>query len=447
MKNEVELKWYEKKRGIKLQDKIKIEKKRKEFIESQKREKLKSSFVNQKTRKNSASNILNKIAIQNFLFDEDKIPAESKEIIENFSDIVESTHPLNSKQKFLLPKQIRDLSHFLTDERGNRRMGYMNQTTLLTAYVHYFCWWNLVRLVRLFANIDKNFFNLKNNSLCLDIGSGPLTVPLAIYLACPELRNKNITFYCMDISQQAMILGENIFLSIAAKLKCTPWKIIRVKGELGTSLKEKMNFVTSANFFNELHDDEKNPPDFLAKKYTDAIVSYLNKNDLDSRCLVVEPGDPRSARLISLMRDSFMRKSFYPVAPCSHFESCPMEGKKGGKWCNFAFKTDNAPIKLKKLSEKAELPKERAILSFVAVCKQDKQRKVLQETDSIDLRIASGEIKLPGNRTGYYACSKKGLALVVTKQNLLSGQKISVPFKSDEKPLVDSKSGALILEI
>ena len=51
-----------------------------------------------------------------------------------------------------------------------------------------------------------------------------------------------------------------------------------MKGELGSALKEKADFVTSANLFNELCDDFKNPPDFLAKKYTEQILSYLKYN-------------------------------------------------------------------------------------------------------------------------------------------------------------------------
>ena len=129
-----------------------------------------------------------------------------------------------------------------------------------------------------------------------------------------------------------------------------------MKGELGSALKEKADFVTSANLFNELCDDFKNPPDFLAKKYTEQILSYLKFENENARYIIVEPGDPRSARLVSLMRDSFMRRGFFPVSPCTHFCQCPMDGKKGGKWCNYAFKTDNAPTELKKLSEKSELP-------------------------------------------------------------------------------------------
>lgn len=453
MEEKIQLKWYEKRQGIKLKDKIKSEQKKKEFLEKQN---LKKNNASEK--KQLSSKRIHSIQKSKFvkpledLFSVEKIPEDAKKIIEEFDKVIESTHPLNSKQKLLLPKQIRNLSHFLTDERGERRLGYMNQTVLLSAYVHYYTWWNLVRLVRLFSNIDKKFFDVKDSSVFLDLGSGPLTVPLALFLSRPELRKKHITFYCLDISQQALAFGENIFLSVAARLKCEPWKIIRVKGELGSSVKEKADFVTSANLFNELCDDFKNPPDFLAKKYTEQILSYLKFENENARYIIVEPGDPRSARLVSLMRDSFMRRGFFPVSPCTHFCQCPMDGKKGGKWCNYTFKTDDAPAELKKLSEKSELPKERAVLSFVAFQKsKDGQIDGCncfsdERPEFISMRITSELIKLPGGRSGYYACSEKGLLLVVTTQQFLSGQKIRV-LNPQKKLPIDSKSGAYILEL
>lgn len=448
MEEKIELTWYEKRRGIKLRDKIKAEQRRKQFLEKQSRQKemqaQKAPDRNASVPRKS-SPAAQKKHVHQSLFSVDSIPDDAKKIISRFDEIIDSTHPLNSKQKALLPKQIRGLSHYLTDSRSDRRLGYMNQTTLLSAYVRYYSWWNLVRLTRLFSNIGRQFFSLEDGSVCLDIGSGPLTVPIALFLARPELRKKSITFYCIDRSQQAMAFGENLFLSAAAKLKCPGWKIIRIKGELGEPIKEKADLVVCANVFNELYDDADSPPDFLAKKYTDELLSYLDMNSSCAQCFIAEPGDPRSARLISLMRDCFMRRGFFPVSPCTHCAQCPMDGKKGGKWCNFAFKTDDAPSELKKLSEKAELPKERAVLSFLAVQKSDGESKK-GGAQSILLRIASDPIKLPGGRTGYYACSEQGLILAVSSTALSSGELISARLPG--RPLrIDAKSGAQILEL
>lgn len=356
---------------------------------------------------------------------------------------MESTHPLNSKQKALLPSQIRELCHTLTDERDERRLGYMNNTATLSAYVHYYLWWNLIRLTRLFSNLPKSFFNLKDNSICLDIGTGPLTVVIALFIARPDLRKLPLTWYCMDISSQAITIGEDIFLSVAAKLQCQAWKIIRVKGALGDTIKEKADFITCANVFNEVVQSSQMPTDFLAKKYASQILSYADKKNENTKVLVIEPGVPACARFISLLRDAFIRQQFAPFAPCPHtvLEKCAMDGKKDGKWCNYMFTTESAPKELKKLSDAAHLAKERAVLTFIAVGKDVPQK------NNFTFRIASDPIRLPGNRTGYYACSEQGLLLVVSKKPLKSGECYEAELTFDITKRIDSKSGAFVIEI
>ena len=383
------------------------------------------------------------------LFDINSLPKECAEVLDEFQSIVFSAYPLGSKQIAKLPHHIKELSHLLTDERGERRLGYMNRTETLSAYVHYFMWWNLVRLTRLFANIEEDFFSIPEDSICLDIGSGPLTVPIALFLSRPDLRRKKLTWYCMDISQQALSAGENIFLSVAAKLQCEPWKIIRIKGSPGIPVRQKAAFVTCANMFNEAIDEAGVPPDFLAKKHLEKILTYTEKN---TRLLIIEPGVPKSARFLSLMRDAMLRKKFTPCSPCPHTGACPMSGERGKKWCNYAFSTEDAPEPLRKLSEKSGLPKERAVLSFIAAKTAASPEKNSQGAKSggssgtLTFRIASDPIALPKQRTGYYACSEQGLLLVVTHENLFSGQCCSLTLP--HRPLsTDQKSGALILEL
>ena len=184
------------------------------------------------------------------------------------------------------------------------------------------------------------------------------------------------------------------------------------------------------------------PPDYLAKKFTQKLLSYAENN---SRIILIEPGTPKAARFVSLMRDALLRKEFAPVSPCTHCAECPMDGKKNGKWCNFAFSTEDAPHELKELSRKADLPKERAVLSFVAV-KKSEADKTDEDFSKLTFRITSDEIRLPGNRHGYYACSSKGLLLIETKEKLFSGEAFSVPAEK-LTDRTDSKSGALIVKM
>lgn len=429
------------------------------------------------------------------LFDIKNLPDDAQKVLRDFDQIAQSAMPANSKQLVALPKIIRELSHQMTDDRGSRRLGYMNEKTFLASYVRYFMWWNLVRLARLFSNLDFDF--LSGGGVCLDIGSGPLTLPCALWLARPDLRQKKLVWYVMDISQLALSLGEEIFLSVAAATGGEPWKIVRVKGPLGTAVKEKARFVTCANMFNELLQSRGGePPDFLAKKYSQALFKYLDfesgpanegraASDRGGPAIfLAEPGTPNSARFVSLMRDAFIRRGLFALAPCPHQQSCPMDGRRAGKggangkWCNFAFDTDDAPKKLLALSAKAGIPKERAVLSFVlasaeTACKpkdcgtreSDASSKSVDEKKSFAspksgglLRVASDIIRLPPERegqkprVGHYACSEQGLVLALSKggKRVYSGDLLEVETAGKpkaaarfgrEKVLASPKSG------
>lgn len=407
--------------------------------------------TSQPNHKNSNSSFLLPASA---LFSTSTLDKFAQTTLSNFDEIIQGVRPLNSRQIQQLPDNIRSLSHQLTDQRSERRLGYMNDNIQLSSYVRYFTWWNLVRLTRLFSNLPESSFPQKEDSICLDLGSGPLTVVTALWLARPELRNKKFTWYCLDVSSNSMALGEDIYLSIAARTPDTePWKIIRVKGSFGTSIRQKCDFITCANMFNELDQASDMPPEFQSKKYFDQLKNYAAAY---AHFLLIEPGVPKAARTLSLLRDRFLRNQDTIIAPCPHSEECPMNGFKSytgskNKWCNFAFNTEDAPVRLQKLSTLAKLPKERAVLSFISASSHpvDENNK---KSDELLLRIASDSFMLPNHCTGYYACSKLGLTLVKTSgqkaEKIKSGDLIPVKIKTPDSQLkTDEKSGALIIEI
>lgn len=386
----------------------------------------------------------------NNLFSTEKLPAESLSVLNNFDEIIQGVKPLNSRQLQQLPDNIRNLSHQLTDKRSERRLGYMNDNIQLSSYIRYYTWWNLVRLTRLFSNLPDSVFP-KKDSVCLDLGSGPLTVVTALWLARPELRKLKLTWYCLDVSANSMALGEDVYLSTVARMEEEPWKIIRVKGSFGTNIRQKADFITCANMFNELDQASEMPPEFQSKKYFEQLKTYSTP---EASFILVEPGVPKAARTLSLLRTRFLGLGKTIAAPCPHALECPMNGFKAytgsrNKWCNFAFNTEDAPSKLLKLSERAKLPKERATLSFIAVTNEK-----ISDTKKDDLlcRIASDPIKLPKYRTGYYACSKLGLTLVTVPQldkekQLASGDLLSVKIKTPDSLPKDEKSGACVISL
>ncbi len=395
------------------------------------------------------------------LFDTSSLTRETVTILNSFDEIIQGVRPLNSRQLQQLPEHIRNLSHQLTDDRASRRLGYMNDNIQLSSYVRYYTWWNLVRLTRLFANLPDSVYPTSDTT-CIDLGSGPLTVVTALWLARPELRKLRLTWYCLDVSANSLSLGEDIFLSIAAKAKASdesiePWQIIRVKGPFGTPIKQKAGFLTCANMLNELDQASDMPPEFQTKKYYEQIQRYTEK---DAGIILVEPGVPKAARTLSLLRTRYIKDGRTIAAPCPHAGECPMSGFKAytgskNKWCNFAFTTEDAPHKLQKLSDMAKLPKERATLSFVAVSRADTPTNT--ETSG-NIRITSDKLRLPNYMCGYYGCSQYGLVLVTLPDENntrlpkppfrpKSGDLIQVKTKTPDSLPKDEKSGALIVKL
>ena len=425
------------------------------------------------------------------------LPKDVKKLLESFPELVQSSFPLDSKKILQLPGQIRELSHELTDERGERRVGYLNDPVELSAYIRYYMWWNLVRLTRLFVSLP---IALNDGDTAVDLGSGPLTLPIALWMARPDLRRKKISWYCVDISQGALAAGEELFLSLAAKTGDEPWQITRVKGECGISLRRKVALVASANMFNELFWDNPLPLEAQTKHHAEEIVSYA---DRDASILVIEPGIPRAGRFVSLLRDSLMRLGFSPVSPCPHEGSCPFPGLRYGKWCHFVFDTADAPAGLLKLSEEADLPKDRAALSFVfskrvpvesaddpsvdvpadeagveaesavtadatavqatklaiaeplsASFASDTVSRLSGMFTGLRVRITSDPIKLPDFYTGRYGCSELGMVMVTGTYQAAdylkecnSGSLIEVPMPDKRNPERDYKTGAIIIKL
>ena len=374
------------------------------------------------------------------LFAEASVPKDAQKIIEDFDSIIQGIRPLNSRQLQQLPENIRNLSHQMTDDRSSRRLGYMNENIQLSAYVRYFTWWNLVRLTRLFSNLPATSFP-KSDCICLDLGSGPLTVVTALYLARPELRSRRLTWYCLDVSANSMSLGEEIYLSVCARIGGEPWQIIRIKGSFGAFMKQKAGFITCANLLNELNQGSDMPPEFQVKKYYEQFQTYASE---EASFLIVEPGVPKSSRTLSLLRERFIKDGAKLVAPCPHYEECPMSGFKAytgskHKWCNFAFSTEAAPKKLLRLSTNAKLPKERATLSFLSIINgvsakmDDVASETLPQTQSV--RIISDSFRLPNYMQGFYGCSDMGLVLL----SLPDSNNTRLP-----KPPFVPKSGDLI---
>lgn len=408
---------------------------------------------------------------------------QARQDLEQLLPLIDRLFPIPGRFRAQLPRDVAELSRQLTSERPRRNAGYLGQKSLLSAYLRYFLPWNVFRLGRLLPSLEIQF---EAGDAITDIGSGPLTLPIALWVCRPDLREVPLEFRCLDRTGAILDAGKRILEALPSR-----WKLRTIRGSLGERIEGKpARLVTAINVFNELFWDDHGGPRFVAERYGPLLSALAAKQ---GSILIVEPGIPRSGEFISLMRTQLLLSGRPPLAPCTHSAACPLPGgRRGAKWCHFAFETDEAPEELHRLSRAAGLPKERATVSFLLAGPSDRTAADATEgkpgerpgfsAAGLTLRVISdpfpiGEEDVPAKsggprsgspqektpreksrqpawkqspRMGRYACSERGLLLLrgqaAEVQGLLSGFSLELKAEAIQKE-IDKKSGAPVINL
>lgn len=361
------------------------------------------------------------------------LPPDLCRALEGFGPVLDKVLPLKARHRAELPGNIRRLSELLTEGREDLGRDYMGDPRTFAAYLRYFLPWNLFRLARLFTGLD---LDVPDGATLADFGSGPLTVPLALWLARPALRTRKLNLVCVDRTPKPMRAGLDLFKTLAGGNP--PWRITLVKGSLGQPLRERADLLVVANTLNELSwsrredlgDDVFRLAEFLSRAVTP-----------NGRILVVEPGVRGSGRMLSALRAACLEFHLNPQAPCPHLRSCPMPGREPGPWCHFNFDTRGTPVWLARLTEAARLTKRNLSLSFLLLTAK-------HEPPPDKVRVVSEPFDLPEGHRGQYACSARGLTLLrlpATGRPFFPGQSLTAAFP--DRPERDRKSNAVILPL
>jgi hypothetical protein len=390
--------------------------------------------------------------------------------------ILDEISPLTPRHRHELARSIRLLWEDLTSEKEHRTAEYLSSPVYASAYLRYFLPWNVIRLASIFSSLP---IQLEDGASAMDIGSGPLTLPIALYLSRPELRSKRLTFYCADRTEKILKQGQMVFESICARVSgaLPSWKIVLLHQQFGDYPPEKVDLVAGANVFNEFFWKSKAPLGMRASLTARQLLGYLKGS---GSVFLMEPGDPRSGSFISAVRAGLSSFGAAPVAPCPHDFACPFPGifhsletpgsevppVKGVKplhelvmpkrrekypWCHFTIGTEAAPGWLKALSDEAGLSKDKLVFSYLlstvpAEFPQPGNEKP-RPNGPASLRVISEEFPLPGKLLGRYACSAEGYSLLrysPSGRKPLSGELLRAPVPSKDRS-IDEKSGAIIV--
>lgn len=354
---------------------------------------------------------------------------ENRDQLERFGELLKQVWPMKARHREHLKYDVRDMSRALTSERADRKIDYMSEAKFLSPYLNYFLPWNLYRMSRLFTGLE---LDIPDGADVADIGTGPLTAVIALWMSRPHLRERKLNFTCLDRAPKSMQAGLSLFQAMAGK--DSPWRIKTVKANFLDHIKRRADLVIAANAFNELDWSGR-----VTRPQAEKIAKHLAGATKDTgRILLIETGVRLSGRIISEMRAQLMLNDFKPIAPCPHLEECPMPAtNQAAPWCHFNFSVKDAPSWLQALSTEARLEKDNVSMNFLYM-----SHKGAQDWGAV--RVISEPFKLHGGMA-QYACSDKGLTLVdYGNANPLYPGQIIVP-EWPENPKIDLKSKAVVL--
>ncbi len=401
-------------------------------------------------------------------------PKGARADLEAFLSAVSETIPVHESRRRFLLEDVQELWRGLTSERGARSADYMGKPSALAAYIRYFMAWNVVRMVPVLAGLP---LDLPKGAKLLDIGSGPLTLPIALWIARPELRDRGLRILCTDRIRKAMETGLSILDALRLKtggpiLGEGAWKI-ETRRAVFPNMEGpvKADVVASANAFTEFFWSSSGRERTLGEKAEALVGSLSSSCKPEGTVLLIEPGEPRSGAMLSALREAALLAGFTAEAPCPHARACPMSGAFGGMgdredgraksalpqvhtprhrtkmpWCHFPVPLDIAPPALTRFSEEAGLPKNRLTVSWLALKKPAAGAKAPETTQKGPLltRLVSDLIRLPGGWEGRYACSDLGYTLVVgPAAKEAAGSLLELPRPARVER--DEKSGAVLV--
>lgn len=343
---------------------------------------------------------------------------------------LDAVMPLSRNHRADLPEAIRDLSAMLTYERGGLGRSYWSAPRYVSAYLRYFLPWNLVRLTGLLPGLDlpAPVCDAETPATIADLGSGPLTLPIALWLSRPDWRAVPLTLVCVDTVPRPMEMGRSI-LEHMAKLSGEPlnWTIRLVRSPLMQSFRELRSpyLLMAGNVLNELKDK---PGVSVDERMADLAVAVGRTLHPEGTALFVEPGTRLGGTLTAKLRETALEEGLTPVAPCPHLGPCPLLETRERRWCH-ASQLAVAPAWLADLARYAKLPKDSLSLSFMQLRPESEAAPIAKtalfpamDPNGVVARILSEAFPVPGMGHARYACTEDGFAIIPAAGDIPSGR-------------------------
>lgn len=353
--------------------------------------------------------------------------------------------PLSGAHRRTLPDAVHELSGLLTSERGGLDMPYWSAPRLTSAYIRYFLPWNLVRLGCFLPGLSLP--QPTEGALIVDLGSGPLTLPLALWLSFPAWRDVPLDILATDSSGQPLDIGRKLFQLVAPE---SPWRIRTLRAPLHKALRDLRGeplLITAGNVLNELADKrDRRDESTQAERMAELASRFASLLHPDGALLCIEPGNRLGGTVLEQLRAGAMEEGLTPVSPCPHPNDCPLLDRRGpgSGWCHAALDSGQAPDWLLALSKDAGLGKTGLSLSHMLLRPKGAPPEHAPAKEGTETaRILSDAFAVPGLGLARYACTGKGLALIAASAAIAQGTLIAV--RPSRPPQTDPKSGARVM--
>lgn len=411
------------------------------------------------------------------------LSAAAREALERLPQALAKVRPLSAAHRRSLPEDVAGLSRLLTTERAALKRPYWSSPAFVSAYLYYFLPWNLLRLTRLLAGLPlpepQGAAFAGAEALLLDAGSGPLSLPLALWLARPQWRQAPVRVLALDSAAQPLELGRALFTAWGEILGEKTWPVQTARGPLGSLARHAAPLlchgrgagpkaqrglgaprepgagirpwlVSAANVLNELPSDRArgaaeegeesvaSPRDERLERLLDALSPLLFRKDgfqpatqdlsAAASLLLVEPGTRLGGTTIMRLRALALERGLKALAPCAHDAACPLLAGRGSRsWCHFTFDSLGAPEWLRRLSAQAGLAKSGLSLSPLLL------------TPGAAARAAFEEAERP------FSCAPRGPERGAQWARVLSAP-FAVPGLAGEARYACAATGLLLLE-
>ncbi|WP_165064751.1 small ribosomal subunit Rsm22 family protein [Desulfovibrio sp. ZJ200] len=435
------------------------------------------------------------------------LSAAAREALERLPEALARVRPLSAAHRRSLPEDVATLSRLLTCERGALRRPYWSSPAFVSAYLYYFLPWNLLRLTRLLRGLPLPAPQAPafagGQALLLDAGSGPLSLPLALWLARPQWREAPVRVLALDSAAQPLELGRALFTAWGRILGQKTWPVHTARGPLGSLARHAAPLlsggrgagrdaqrgprlqgeagavirpwlISAANVLNELPSGRRfggseegeespgSPRDEPLERLLDAWAPLLLRGNGDlpapPALLFVEPGTRLGGTTIMRLRALALERGLKALAPCPHQAACPLLAGSGGRtWCHFTFDGMGAPDWLRRLSAQAGLAKSGLSLAPLLLA-PDVGAEPASEASAQALpaalrvsgrgaqpaRVLSAPFAVPGLAgQARYACAAAGLLLLEDAATLASGDLLPIRLESNAPR--DAKSRARVI--